>query len=751
LNILPGDGTLGPNELFGIIEEEIRPSEPDPLVDFAEDGSAVFNGALVLGPSLDELGLDAPLANTWSDDVVSGAEGADELLSGTGDDDLAVDSEAGADSTGLLNDVLSDVNDGLGLTIGPGGETIALIPGPGRRRDQPPGVAATRGLGTYLRWFNSRPQQVNLNRLPSLAQQSPIMFRPVSPEATTLQLQSNGRLGQLWISPQVLGSGSMTNGEAGELMGELSKAQAVENYRNEGGHLIFERNAFGTLAYWFPPGTGGPNGLYAEEYNQLTRQPNTTDAWFASSGDSIPPEQMRRLEGIQTRAEDNAIRILEENDLLVSAPEPEGDIVPAPVTPVPPSEPVTPSLSEEWSREVTAARLFNANAPSNEAGPIFRLPRIENGQVRSELVYASQVPTTDERYLNDIGLSTTSPDGILQRALQREYSLFALDHNSHVTSGSDATFMVVRGSGANPQLIEYTPNQLAQLWQNGQISEEELRQVGLSSEEAGRLNQSYQAQLQNLVVQYNGAPVNSGAPTVAYIDGQGLDSRAALAAPSTLQTRINSGTLSEDALRDSGLSTATNGILSERLNTELNVASTGFNATALNAPGPVQLAVVVGEGTNQEAVLLRPSEIVRRIESGELSASNLEDVGLSFSENGILNAGIQEERLEELETDSSEEAEELQRLIDNPDRESGGLVREAVKKGYAEDLKRYVAANGTEGIGSYARSLLDGNLGRAGQPPNAPPRSGVGSGAEWPNNADAVIERALKTEIIGLK
>ncbi|MEM7678770.1 MAG: hypothetical protein AAF449_22540, partial [Myxococcota bacterium] len=222
---------------------------------------------------------------------------------------------------------------------------------------------------------------------------------------------------------------------------------------------------------------------------------------------------------------------------------------------------------------------------------------------------------------------------------------------------------------------------------------------------------------------------------LALIEGEGINSQLFADTPASIRAQLQDGSLTESDLARVGLSSADNGLLSASLKNELSAASQHYNATALEQ-SPTRLAIVDGQGMDQQAVLVSPSEVQDRLASGVMTEGDLTRLGLSTADNGILNAATRKERLEQIEADPSEEAQELQRLIDNPDSDSGALVREAVQEGHADRLKRYVAGNGTDGIGSFARTLLDGNLSGAGGPPTN--GSSVTGGLDDPDDVDVV-------------
>ncbi len=601
-------------------------------------------------------------------------------------------------------------------------QVVAFQPGIDRR--QPGGATTSRAVNNIVQFTRARPPSINTGNIQSAAQRAPVSFRPVASGSNTLRLNVSGRLGDLAINPQVLSSGSMNEGQANVLFAAIGRAQAVDKFLEHGGHLVFERSlATGGVAHYFPPGTGGPNGAFAEEYNRLLQMPNVGGAWNAPRDFEHPPSTVDRLEQIRDVAEQQAIDILgrasdQNGDPLIQAVPARGGIgdvgevlrtTPAPGLQTPPND-----LSAEWSDAVQTAVDHNQRGASLNPS-YFVMPRIEDGTVTLESLHPSQVPTNNEQQLLDIGLST-DPQGLLAQGLTRQLEAEALRENGKSQDPAQASFLVVEGTGVDQTLVRYPAHALATAWREQENPGFDLAQAGLSADPNGQLAKANEAQHVSAAEAYNSDAAERRPATVALVEGLGMHAQSYAERPTVIREQLRSNALSEDDLKRVGLSTADNGLLSASLKNELGAINQHFNSTTLDH-SPTRIAIVEGKGMDQEAVALRPSEVDRRVQNGQLTEADLANSGLSTRASGILDQGLKKERIEEIETDPSEEAEELTRIIGNPDGDSAPLVREAIEQGHGARLKRYVAANGTDGIGSFARTLLDGQLLGGGQPP----------------------------------
>ncbi|MEO1171406.1 MAG: hypothetical protein AAFX94_05055, partial [Myxococcota bacterium] len=585
-----------------------------------------------------------------------------------------------------------------------------------RTRQQGAGVMSS-GVNTIVRFTRARPPTVT--RLPELANQAPVRFRPVGPHAQVLRFQTPGPLGSLAISPNVLTSNGLSPGRADRLFAALTRVQSIDAFLTRGGHLVFEQSiATGSVATHFPPGTGGTRGLLGADYDALVAEPNVTPAWFVNDPSQLSDADVDRLVSVRDAAEAEAIRLLEGSGLIIaeglsgSAPE-----VREPYGPPP------PALADYWSAAVRQAREVNLEGARMDP-PQFAWPHIVDGEVQLERRLPSDIPTHDERRLLDIGLSS-APDGMLAQGLARQNELEAIDFNSRVAERSPPWFLLIEGSGVQETVGGYTPSQVAALYRSGEIDERALARVGLSSAPGGRLSETLRLELRGEAEAYNAPAADRRPPALAVITGDGIDAQLSTYWPSEVAEAVRAGRLSTEDLEASGLSAERNSLLSAAYKNELAATAQHLNREAL-ARSPTRLAVVTGEGLGQGIQWQRPSDIQRQLAEGRLTDHDLTVLGLSRAENGILESGVRRERREDLETDPSEEAGELQRVISNPDSDSGALVREAVEAGHGDRLKRYVAANGTDGIGSFARGLLDGTAG-----------AGNGNGAGAPGSVAA--------------
>ncbi len=624
-----------------------------------------------------------------------------------------------------------------------GGVHLALVGSPVDREQRTAGPTVANNI---VRFSRTRPAQITSDNLRPTLESLPVSARPVA-GGSQLQFLGGGPLGQAAISPRVLTAGSMSDGDMQRLLAATSRVQATERYLQQGGHLVFQATSSGNVATHFPPGTGGPNGLLAEDYQALVQQPNTVGTWSRPAGEAPRRDEAQRLGEVLQTAEREALGLLRDRGLLLQEPlrpaferlgEQLGGAAPIPTRPRPGAEAPPPSaLSRQWSQAVNWAREENRRGVAGDP-PNFVWPMVQDGQIVVERRLPSQIPTGNERRLLDVGLSR-APDGLLARGLGRELELTAQRFNQAWESRTPPYFAMVEGRGVDQRLEPYYPSQITERLRSGQIGGRDLERAGLSTANRGLLAEALEQELSQIATRYNRGAADR--PSVAFVVGSGIDRQAVRGSPTQLRDGIRSGEVRPEELYRVGLSTRHDGLLAASLRRELGAAAVPFNREFATRTPPT-LAVIEGRALEQGLVARLPSEVMQMLESGLLTEHQLSEVGLSTSANGILAAAIRKERLDEMREDPSEEAQEIRRILANPDSDSAGPLREAIEAGHAEALKRYVAANGTDGIGSHARALLDGRLGGAGAPPGTRPP--VGTGGE-PADIDRLILDALET------
>ena len=607
-----------------------------------------------------------------------------------------------------------------------------------------------------VRFTRNQPRTITSSNMQPTMQNSIVRFKPVAqpanPQTTSLQLNVSGKLGQLRLNPQILGANTnLSTGQTERFMAAMTRVQAIDDYLTRGGHLVFERSiSDGGVAHYFPPGWGGNNGAVADEYNRLLQQPNVNDSYPAPDRLSVT-EERNRLLAIRKNAEDEALSILENgrdgdrNPLIrpsgIQASL--GDIAGA-IGRVRLPNLERPSRSQEstWNALAREATAFNATGADRNP-PTFKIPRIIDNQIQLIDHDPMAVPTDNEALLNAVGLSTAD-NGLLARGIKNELAKEATRlNNAEGQNPADAHFWLLEGSGMDIRAVQYAAHNIAAtIRENPDSHGIDLKAVGLSTSDDGLLAKANVAQHAGVAEDYNKDAATRRPASVAYLEGKGVFAQVVADAPSIIRSKIESNRLDNDDLKLAGLSTDDNGLLAASLKNELGADAQHYNASALQDT-PIRLAIVEGRGMDQRAVAVPPSEIQRRLANGAINESDLANAGLSTREGGILDTGTKKERLLDIETDPTDEGKALERIVSNPNSDSAPFVREAIEEGHAERLKKYVKFNGTDGIGSFARSLLDGGLLGGGEPPinnNRP----VASAAGEPERSLEQLEREFR-------
>ena len=642
------------------------------------------------------------------------------------------DAAVGSAAADIAGSSAADVA-GLDLELSSLGES--LIASNAGVIDRQQGIVRLPGRSAVVQFNRQLPSRVgSASQTQQLAQSAPVQFRPVPQSGGPLRLSMSGPLSELNISPNLLTAGALNDSEAARFYSAVGRAKAIENYLEHGGHLVFQSEGSPSVdvAYYFPRTTGGPNGLFSDEFQRLT-EANPNGARFSEDGSDISKADRDALEAIKKNAEAEAVGVLSgKKDLLL----------PDAVTPflddlgnsilfpkLPPSEP-PPQGTSAWSAAVAEAFAFN-EAADKEEYPQFMIPRLVNGSISKDIVNPSAVPL-DPLTLSNAGLSTL-PDEILARGLTKEMTVRAFDRNKQDQTAENARFTIVQGEGVNQELKTYWPYEIKALYDAEEIDDADLSRVGLSRSPNGQLAKTLEVQNRQDAQRANADVLERDQPVLSYVTGEGFDSELVTEWPTTIRSKVRSGALDGDALKEAGLSTDDNGLLAAALKRELSGVSRNFNSSALEK-APPRLAIVTGKGLDQEAELRRPTDVQYLADTGRLTDSDLALLGLSKAEGGILEESVKKEHLDDILTETSPAADELVRVMSNPDSDSGALVREAIEDGHGERLKRYVGANGTDGIGSFARTLLDGKIHGGKEPPIGGPRPvAAGDGEPEPN------------------